>query len=602
MSERLYELSIDGFSDDRFRVHSFVGKETISEAYSFEIVTTVHTRGDDEVEREALGRRATFILNVGKAPRAFYGVVASLQIEEVHAAREATKIRLRFVPRLWLLKRKKRTRIFQKMRVPDVVSAVLLEAGIATKWQLLRDYPVREYCTQYEETDYRFVTRLLAEAGIYFYFPEGPPVDAATLAAASVAGAVGAVASTAASGLLGSVAGALAGDIASAAAPIIPGDTVVCGDDASWYPTIGGDDAGELAAASAVALASEAGAAIGGDLGAVGSAALGAASTVAGAAVAAAASRAAPPLYFLAMQETTTPRADKITRFALKNSVRADAANFRDYDPDRPMVRLNSAAVSTDPFPPTPEQLAAGAAYTAGVLAQTVAAAGGAAAAALGGVATAANAVGEVLGQVAPASTLETYEHHGPFLFPKWSFANDEAPRILRQKRRRASIANGDSGCPYLAPGHRFALRDHPADHLDRPYVITSVEHRGDTHPRPGELWMVYTNAFECAPAEVTYVPPRPKRKSVQVALTATVVGPPGEEIHVDPMGQIKVQFHWDRDGKYDDKSSCWIRTMQPWGGVGWGVQFIPRIGREVTDRTRSREAKPRDARRRASA
>lgn len=73
---------------------------------------------------------------------------------------------VRVVPRLWLLRRKTRTRIFQNMRVPDIVSAVLLEAGITTRWQLTRAYPVREYGTQYEETDYRFVRRILAESGI----------------------------------------------------------------------------------------------------------------------------------------------------------------------------------------------------------------------------------------------------------------------------------------------------------------------------------------------------------------------------------------------------------------------------------------------------
>jgi type VI secretion system secreted protein VgrG len=68
----------------------------------------------------------------------------------------------------------------------------------------------------------------------------------------------------------------------------------------------------------------------------------------------------------------------------------------------------------------------------------------------------------------------------------------------------------------------------------------------------------------------------------VQVSLTALVVGPPGEDIYVDAIGQIKVQFHWDRDGVYDDRSSCWIRTMHAWGGAGWGAQFIPRVGMEV--------------------
>lgn len=68
----------------------------------------------------------------------------------------------------------------------------------------------------------------------------------------------------------------------------------------------------------------------------------------------------------------------------------------------------------------------------------------------------------------------------------------------------------------------------------------------------------------------------------MQVSQTATVVGPEGEEIHVNERGQIKVQFHWDREGKNDQHSSCWIRTMQPWGGSAWGHQFIPRVGMEV--------------------
>jgi type VI secretion system secreted protein VgrG len=143
-------------------------------------------------------------------------------------------------------------------------------------------------------------------------------------------------------------------------------------------------------------------------------------------------------------------------------------------------------------------------------------------------------------------------------------------------------MAAGEGGCSDLSPGHRFALHDHPAAQLDGTYVVTRVEHRGQTHPEAGRAFRVYWNEFECAPSEMTYCPPRPKRKSVQVALTATVVGPPGEEIWVDAVGQIKVQFHWDRDGTYDDRSSCWIRVMQPWAGAGWGHQFIPRVGMEV--------------------
>jgi len=545
MSSPPYHLSVDGFPQDHFRVHAFVGKETISEAYSFEITVTAPLDADQEIERAALGQRATMIWNVGNAPRAFYGVLAAVRHEGVQGTDDFVKLRLRLVPRLWLLKRKKRTRIYQNMRVPDVVTAVLLEAGLVAKWQLLHVYPVREYCTQYEESDYRFVTRLLAEAGIYFYFPEGPPVDAAALAAATIAGAAGSIADSAVSAFAGPAAGAMVGDLAAAAAPLIPGDTVVCGDDASWYPAIGGDSAGELAAAGAAAMLPEVGAAFGG-LGDAGDAVLGGASAVAGAVIAAATSQSAPTLYYLAMQQTANSHADKITRFAAHDSVQSDVATFREYDPLRPTVQPMSAAASTQPFAPSPAEIASGAAYVAGAMAAGAAPLLGAAGGALGAVSAVAGAVDSLIGQLSPASNLEQYEHHDPFLFPKWPAALEEASRILRQARRRASMADGESGCPKLAPGHRFALEDHPASHLDRPYVVTSVEHHAGPQPQSGEPWIVYRNVFECARAEVTYVPPRPKRKSVQVSLTATVVGPPGAEIHVDPMGQIKVQFHWN--------------------------------------------------------
>lgn len=472
----LYSFTVDGFPPDHFQVHVFTGKETISEPYAFDVVVTSDASDDEEVERLALGQRAVLSWGVGTTPRAFYGIIAAVELEEIHEAPPRSgRYRMRLVPRLWLLRRKRRTRIFQQMGVRDIVSTVLGEAGIATRWQLLRDYPVREYCTQYEESDYRFVARLLAESGIYFFFPQGPLDEEGTAAADAM----------------------------------VPGDSVIFGDDPAGYPPIGSDDRGEGATDGE-----------------------------------------APTIHFLAMQQTTASHKDKVTHFSARTTVRPEAAMFRDYDPERPMARLVSSASSTHPFP-EPE---------ASLIDTAVAAFTGSSGSALG---------------------LEVYEHHGPFLFPKWSFANDQAPLILRQKRRRASTARGEGGCADLAPGHRFTLEDHPGAHLNRIYVVTSVEHRGEARSQGGE-WRVYRNTFECAPTEVAYIPPRPKRKSVQVALTATVTGPPGEEIHVDALGQIKVQFHWDRDGGYDDRSSCWIRPMQAWGGAGWGAQFIPRVGMEV--------------------
>lgn len=63
---------------------------------------------------------------------------------------------------------------------------------------------------------------------------------------------------------------------------------------------------------------------------------------------------------------------------------------------------------------------------------------------------------------------------------------------------------------------------------------------------------------------------------------TAIVVGKGGDEICTDEYGRVKVQFHWDRKGENNEKSSCWIRCAQLWGGGGWGTLFTPRVGDEV--------------------
>ena len=92
-----------------------------------------------------------------------------------------------------------------------------------------------------------------------------------------------------------------------------------------------------------------------------------------------------------------------------------------------------------------------------------------------------------------------------------------------------------------------------------------------------------YENRFRCLPLEIPFRPARETpRPVVHGTQTAVVVGPPGEEIFTDKYGRIKVQFHWDRDGKNDADSSCWVRVATPWAGQQWGVIHIPRVGQEV--------------------
>jgi len=80
-------------------------------------------------------------------------------------------------------------------------------------------------------------------------------------------------------------------------------------------------------------------------------------------------------------------------------------------------------------------------------------------------------------------------------------------------------------------------------------------------------------------PFRPTCVTPKPTVPGPQ---TAIVVGPSGEEIYTDKYGRVKVQFHWDRYGKADQNSSCWIRVAQVWAGRQWGALYTPRIGQEV--------------------
>ena len=178
------------------------------------------------------------------------------------------------------------------------------------------------------------------------------------------------------------------------------------------------------------------------------------------------------------------------------------------------------------------------------------------------------------------ASGLVVYEHHGEDEEPEIEPAR--AVTMLEQRRARAALAEGTTYCRRLSPGHRFSLEDHDVPALNGDYVVVRAVHEGHDPQHAGTNDPVFTTTFRAAPAAVAIRPKKPRRTMRQVMETATVVGPAGQEIHTDPYGRIKVQFHWDLEGKRDENSSCWIRITQAWAGTGWGFQFIPRVGMEV--------------------
>jgi type VI secretion system secreted protein VgrG len=137
-----------------------------------------------------------------------------------------------------------------------------------------------------------------------------------------------------------------------------------------------------------------------------------------------------------------------------------------------------------------------------------------------------------------------------------------------------------------LKTGCKINLKMHPIGEQNREYLITAVNWSAtqSNYVSGGSGGGSHFDCdFSCVPAAATFRPmrntPLPKIEGPQ---TATVCGPPGEEIHVDKHARVKVQFHWDRYGKADSASSCWIRVSQPWAGSGFGGIAIPRTGQEV--------------------
>ena len=178
------------------------------------------------------------------------------------------------------------------------------------------------------------------------------------------------------------------------------------------------------------------------------------------------------------------------------------------------------------------------------------------------------------------ASQPRVYEHGMDF--STWGVSEEAARVHLEQHRAGHVVGEGDSRCVRLLPGAWFSLEDHPRSDLDRRFAAIRVEHWGHVPEAGDESEDVYRNRFLCVPADVSARPARPRPRIRQIVETATVVGPPGEEIHTDEHGRVKVWFHWDRQGAGDDRSSTWIRVLQPWAGSAWGAQFIPRVGMEV--------------------
>ena len=199
-------------------------------------------------------------------------------------------------------------------------------------------------------------------------------------------------------------------------------------------------------------------------------------------------------------------------------------------------------------------------------------------------------------------ASLERYDFPGAYavrfdgVSPSGGAQSDRLQKILDDKDRTVKLrmqaaavetlkVEGSSSCANFVAGHKFTLDRH--FDADGDYVLVSVLHDGSiidsyTSGAEGQDFS-YTNSFTCIPFQLPYRPaqrtPRPFVHGVQNAI---VTGPSGEEIFTDKYGRVKVQFYWDRQGKKDANSSCWLRVSTNWAGKQWGFIQIPRMGQEV--------------------
>jgi type VI secretion system secreted protein VgrG len=178
----------------------------------------------------------------------------------------------------------------------------------------------------------------------------------------------------------------------------------------------------------------------------------------------------------------------------------------------------------------------------------------------------------------------EYYDYPGGY--GKKSDGDRLAKIRMQEEEARITTFHGTCNCRAFTSGYRFRIEDFYRDDMNnKEYVLTGIRHTGSQTYSTGdtEAEQTYKNEFTCIPFDVPFRPqrrtPRPVLEGVQ---TAIVVGPKGEEIYPDKHGRVKVQFHWDREGKKDENSSCWIRVSQVAAGAGWGAIDIPRIGHEV--------------------
>ncbi len=180
-------------------------------------------------------------------------------------------------------------------------------------------------------------------------------------------------------------------------------------------------------------------------------------------------------------------------------------------------------------------------------------------------------------------SDAEVFDYPGGYI--QTAHGSQYAEDRLDEMQTRHEVFNAGTNAQGVCTGSLLKLTRHPRDDQNAEYLVTStqlqVQQPANEAGEGGEARLMC--GFGAIVSSQQYRPPRRTPKP-QVAgpQTATVTGPGGEEIFTDKYGRVKVQFHWDRRGERNEKSSCWVSVAYPWAGSNFGGIHIPRIGQEV--------------------
>jgi len=490
------------------------GREGISRLYAFDVLVASHLP-EQQLRPLAIAQSARLVMRVAGKTRVVHGIVSRIREDGMRVSQEGGgsavhRYWLRLVPRAWLLRRRKTSRIFQNKRIDEIVDEVASQKRVPIRWQLAKPLPSRPHCTQFEETDFAFIKRLCAENGLFFHFEQPLGLDEVLEAS------------------LGAAQEALGPLVPSQLGELMPphgdgaGEVLVISDFASYPPLLSAGAPGSMSPTRPTLHVRDAGGAL-----------------------------------------TGRTHEDSVSEAVFERSVRPSGALYREYDPMRPLAELEVALGG------------------AGMAVGEALAGLGAAALAVGSSPPGLGPFAQAIRAAVDPQGLDIYEHDGRDLYPDWDTKKNEPELILAQHRRRAVMLRAASHAVGIESGKSFHLEGHAADEANRDYAVVEVLHEGTASYHDTDGSAPYANRFACVPRETVYMPKRPERRSVQVCMTALVVGPRGEEIHVNERGEIRVKFYWDRRPDLEEPT-CWIRTMHPWAGATWGSQFIPRVGMEV--------------------